>query len=88
MERFSLTNTAKKDLHGIARFTEKRWGHKQTQYYLKGIDNTFRRLADNPLLGNTCDYIDIRIKKIHLPKPHYLLRIKNKKRDSNYKNIT
>lgn len=63
MQKFSLTRAAKKDLHGIARFTEECWSHKQTKHYLKGMDNAFQRLANNPVLGNACDYVDIGLRK-------------------------
>ena len=63
MQRFSLTRAAKKDLRGIARFTEERWGHKQTKHYLKGMDDAFQRLADNPMFGSACEYVDAGLRK-------------------------
>ncbi len=63
MQRFTLTRAAKKDLRGIAQFTEERWGYQQTKHYLKGMDDAFQRLADNPMLGSACDYVDIGLRK-------------------------
>ncbi len=57
MGSFSLTNAAKADLRKIARFTEQRWGREQRKHYLKGMDDAFRRLADSPALGVSCEYI-------------------------------
>jgi len=57
MGSFSLTNAAKADLRNIAKFTEERWGREQRKHYLKGMDDTFRRLADSSALGVSCEYI-------------------------------
>jgi toxin ParE1/3/4 len=54
MGKFSLSHSAKTDLRGIARFTEKHWGRTQRLHYLKGLDETFKILADSPTLGNAC----------------------------------
>ncbi len=55
--KFTLTTRAKADLRAIAKFTEKRWGKKQRNLYVKQFDNTFRELAAQPLIGKNCDYI-------------------------------
>jgi len=55
--RFDLTRLAKADLMSIARFTESHWGRKQRNAYLMEIDQVFRSLAVNPLIGRTCDEI-------------------------------
>ncbi|OCX71353.1 plasmid stabilization protein ParE [Acidithiobacillus thiooxidans] len=60
---FALTLAAKNDLRGIARFTEERWGRAQRLHYLKGLDETFKILADSPRLGNPCDYIEPDLRK-------------------------
>lgn len=63
MDSFSLTNAAKADLRNIAKFTEERWGREQRKHYLKGIDDAFRRLADSPALGVSCEYIASDLRK-------------------------
>ena len=63
MGSFSLTNAAKADLRNIARFTEERWGREQRKLYLKGMDDAFRRLADSPALGVSCEYIASDLRK-------------------------
>ena len=63
MGTFSLTNAAKNDLRGIARFTEERWGRVQRRHYLKGLDEAFGMLADAPKLGNPCDQIEPGLRK-------------------------
>jgi len=57
VSRFDLTRSAKADLKSIARFTQERWGVRQRNAYLKEIDQVFRDLADNPLLGRACDEV-------------------------------
>ncbi|MEZ9265688.1 type II toxin-antitoxin system RelE/ParE family toxin [Vibrio splendidus] len=41
----------------MALFTERRWGRKQRNVYIRQFDATFRRLAENPELGKTRDEI-------------------------------
>ncbi len=57
MPHFQLTNAAKSDLIGIAKFTQQRWGVEQRNRYLAQLDDMFHQLADNPGLGKSCDYI-------------------------------
>jgi len=54
---FDLTRSAKADLKSIAKFTQSRWGVRQRNAYLKEIDQVFRSLAENPLMGRPCDEI-------------------------------
>lgn len=57
MRRFDLTKSARDDLRAIARFTQGRWGVRQRNSYLKEVDQVFRSLAKNPLMGRACDEI-------------------------------
>ncbi len=57
MPPFKLTQKAKDDLIGIARYTEQIWGREQRRLYLKGLDTMFHTLAANPALGQACDDI-------------------------------
>jgi len=54
---FQLTNAARNDLIGIAKFTQQQGGVEQRNKYLSQLDDTFHQLADNPGLGKSCDYI-------------------------------
>ena len=62
--KFLLTQKAQADLRAIALFTEKAWGRGQRNLYIKQLDNAFHLLADNPLLGKSCDYIKIGYRKL------------------------
>ena len=57
MPTFTLTNMAKSDLKGIARFTQNRWGRVQRDLYLQMLDVSFHQLAANPLKGKDCSDI-------------------------------
>ncbi len=59
MATFTLTEAAKNDLKGIARFTQRHWGIEQRNKYLKILDNSFHQLAGNPATGRTCHEIKI-----------------------------
>ncbi len=57
MPAFKITNKAREDLIGIARYTETTWGRDQRMLYLKRLDSSFYALAENPALGRKCDEI-------------------------------
>ena len=57
MSSFTLTQSAKADLRSIARFTEKRWGLRQRNIYIKQFDDAFHMLTETPAIGQKCDYI-------------------------------
>ena len=57
MRHFDLTRSAQADLRSIARFTQSQWGVRQRNAYLKEVDQVFRSLAKNPLMGRACDDI-------------------------------
>lgn len=57
MPSFRLSNKAVQDLLDIGRYTQKKWGVKQRNTYLKQLDNSFTQLSENPNLGIRCDYI-------------------------------
>ena len=55
MTLFLLTNQAEVDLRTIARHTERHWGKRQRNQYLKQMDGIFKLLANRPALGAACD---------------------------------
>ena len=57
MPPFKITNKAREDLIGIARYTETTWGRDQRMLYLKRLDSSFYALAENPALGRKCDEV-------------------------------
>ena len=54
MSSFELTRSAQADLKSIAKFTQERWGVRQRNTYLREIDQVFRALAKNPVMGRAC----------------------------------
>ena len=57
MPHFKIKATARNDLKGIAKYTEKTWSREQRNNYLTEFDQAFHRLAENTELGKTCDHI-------------------------------
>ena len=57
MSSFELTRSAQADLKSIAKFTQERWGVRQRNTYLREIDQVFRALAKNPVMGRACDEV-------------------------------
>ncbi len=64
MATYKLTNKAQSDLLSIGRYTLKEWGVKQRNFYLKQLDSCFSRIAENPRLGMTCDFIATGYRKL------------------------
>jgi len=61
---YSLTNEAEQDLLSIGRFTQKRWGVAQRNFYLKQLNACFLQIAENPMIGVSCDFIAIGYRKL------------------------
>ena len=57
MTDFRITAAAKQDLKNIAKFTQTNWGREQRNIYLTDFDHAFHQLAENPELGQECDYV-------------------------------
>ncbi len=57
MRNFDLTKSAQADLKSIARYTQDSWGVRQRNTYLKEMDQVFRTLAMNPVIGRACDEV-------------------------------
>ena len=55
--QFRVSAKAKRDLLGIGRHTEMKWGRRQRNTYLRQLDQAFQSLAENPEIGNGCDHI-------------------------------
>ena len=57
MKPFELTQKAKNDLVGIAKYTEKKWGRTQRNLYIKQFDDSFYLLSENTFAGKECSNI-------------------------------
>jgi len=57
MTTFKVSGKAKTDLIKIAKYTQLTWGKAQRNDYLKLMDGAFHQLANEPLLGVSCNYI-------------------------------
>jgi toxin ParE1/3/4 len=75
MKRFELTNKAKEDLKGIARYTQNHWGRKQRLRYLKQLDLAFIQLAKSPDMAADCN--DIKSGYRYIPCGSHLIFYKS-----------
>jgi toxin ParE1/3/4 len=66
MASFTITNMAKEDLKGIARYTLEKWGRDQRNRYLSILDSCFHQLAANPLKGKDCGEIRSGYRKFNI----------------------
>ena len=51
MPAFKVTPMAQDDLKNIGRYTERQWGKRERNTYLKALEKRFGWLAVNPKLG-------------------------------------
>jgi len=49
MPSYRKTRRADEDLQEIYRYTRRMWGRAQAELYIRGLEQRFRALADNPL---------------------------------------
>jgi toxin ParE1/3/4 len=77
MAKFELSGKAKSDLIKIAKYTQLTWGAGQRNDYLKQLDNTFHQLAEESMLGISCDYITAGYRK-HPQGSHIIYYKENK----------
>jgi toxin ParE1/3/4 len=57
MAHFSLRPRAIADLEDIWDYSTETWGTVQAERYLRLINDSFRKIADNPGIGRPCDAI-------------------------------
>lgn len=57
MPRFIVAPRAKEDIKKIGHYTRKKWGIKQRDIYLLGLEQRFQWLAANPKIGSSRDEI-------------------------------
>jgi toxin ParE1/3/4 len=51
MPSYRKTRRADEDLKEIYRYTRRMWGRVQAELYIRGLEQRFTVLADNPLTG-------------------------------------
>ncbi len=57
MPGYRFSKQARLDLIEIADYTLDRWGLKQAERYLDGLDDCFKRLVQTPQMGRSFDQI-------------------------------
>lgn len=66
---------AEANIDSIAEYTTNTWGRVQTDVYLTKLDDGFRLLARNPLLGRSCDSIRVGLRRYEIEKHVVFYRI-------------
>jgi toxin ParE1/3/4 len=51
MPTYRKTRRADEDLKEVYRYTRRMWGRAQAVRYIRGLEQRFKALADNPLAG-------------------------------------
>ena len=51
MPSYRKTRRTDEDLKEMYRYTRRMWGRAQAELYIRGLEQRFRVLADNPLAG-------------------------------------
>ena len=57
MSGYRVSRLARLDLIEIADYTLDRWGLRQAERYLDGLEDCFERLVQTPQMGRACDQI-------------------------------
>jgi toxin ParE1/3/4 len=57
MPAIYVSSKAEADIDSIIEYTKKSWGQRQADDYLTKIENSFKLLARNPLIGRSCEAI-------------------------------
>lgn len=57
MPDYRLSNQARSDLRGIARYTLETWGMEQARRYTDSLLGCFQKIAGAPLIGRPCDRV-------------------------------
>lgn len=57
MAEFVLSERAKKDLVGIANYTQEKWSEKQAELYIRMLLSECGELAGKPLIGRSYDSV-------------------------------
>jgi toxin ParE1/3/4 len=66
VKSYQLTNKAVEDLRRIGRYTQEKWGRNQRNIYLEKLDEGFKTIALEPLIGIACDDIRKGYRKFHV----------------------
>lgn len=57
MSRYVLSPAAQADLEQIWDYTSQRWNEDQAEAYVRVIQHAVELVADNPLIGRSCDEV-------------------------------
>lgn len=74
MPGYRFSKQARLDLIEIADYTVDRWGSRQAERYLDGLEDCFERLVQTPQMGRACDQIRKGYRRIEQEKHVVIFR--------------
>ena len=75
MPGYRFSRLARLDLIEIAEYTLDRWGLGQTEHYLDGLEDCFKRLVQNPKMGRVFDSIRAGYRRMEHEKHVVIYRV-------------
>ena len=55
--RYVKSRKADRDINSIYHYSAREFGERQTDKYLKGLENKLQQLSNNTQLGKACDWL-------------------------------
>lgn len=71
---FEISKEAEQDVEEIAQYTQQTWGNEQMAKYLRGLNNAFHFLAENPQINHEHQELNPPA-RIHHYKQHIILYV-------------
>jgi toxin ParE1/3/4 len=63
-----ISIAAQTDIDQIAGYTKSEWGWRQADVYLAKLEDGFEFIAKNPLIGRSCDAIQIGLRRFEVER--------------------
>ena len=74
---YRLYPKAIEDLESIYLYSAREFGTKRTDDYMHALEDSFKYLAEDPLLARNCDYISQDLRAFNIGSHVIFLKIKN-----------
>jgi toxin ParE1/3/4 len=82
LAKVAFSRRAGVDLQGIGEYTQQTWGVRKASLYLADLEQCCQLLAENPLLGRSCDEIRPGLRRMEHGSHVVLYRLHTNRRTS------